>query len=204
MFSDEENQSIYLIGEGDCFILKRQGISLQNFPSASSSVVPGIVKMDANKNYSLLDDPQNVFPSPQYVRNVMGSPDGNTLFILTSTGDVYSWDTLNYYQLVYSNSSLQSPLLVDSSNNVYLLGANITFTHQQGYTNSYFLIFLNASESYQRIPSPFHPSSLPSSLILSFPSSLFPSFPFSSPSRPKTFSNFFTHFLEASAFRYDS
>ena len=155
---------------------------MQNFPSASSSVVPGIVKMDANKNYSLLDDPQNVFPSPQYVRNVMGSPDGNTLFILTSTGDVYSWDTLNYYQLVYSNSSLQSPLLVDSSNNVYLLGANITYTRQEGYTNSYFLIFLNASESYQRIPSPFHPSS-PSLLIPSLPI-YFPSSPYSFPLSP--------------------
>ena len=82
--------------------------------------MPNIVKMDANNNYSLLDDPNNIFESDVIVNIMINTQDGKTLFIYCQIpGALYSWDETNYFTLLHQMSNLTGNFAVDSQNNLY-------------------------------------------------------------------------------------
>ena len=106
-----------------------------------------IVKMDANNTYSMLEDPNNVFPCQHDSVNVGNTHDGNLLFVYCSAGGMYSWDESNYFKLINPVKNLLS-INVDTQNNLYSLVEQTNHTQGQTYCQ---IAFFNATNDYFRI-----------------------------------------------------
>ena len=101
--------------------------------------VANIVKMDKNKVYSILEDPEGV------------SADCASVNYLTSNGDVllidcnrsyFTWDSVNYYQYINSYSNFTTTPNSDSYGNFFAVSSAYPSTEV-------FLAFFNASNQYQ-------------------------------------------------------
>ena len=123
-------------------------ISQESYKAGEPNVlVPNIVKMDSNNNYSLLDDPNQTFQcSIQYTSPLTGlaaSHDGSKLFVLCNSV-LYSWDQENHYQVLNSYAGdeiLPKTLVVDANNNVFA-------TMEIGYYGGCSVAFFNAQNNY--------------------------------------------------------
>ena|SRR3990167_5125885 len=119
----------------------RESISLENYLEGKPNVnVTNIVKMDGNKVYSTMEDPEGVFGDKNPV-NMMASS-GDVLMIITSYLDVFTWDSVNYFQHLYSLNNTTTNLSADSNGNFFALT-------QGYYSDSIYLAFFNASNGYQ-------------------------------------------------------
>ena len=121
-------------------LIIRESISLRSyFEGQSDVVVNNIVKMDAKHNFTVLEDPENVF-SCQAVDAIATT--GEMLFILCSAqNSLYSWDPMNFFQFVYAAQNVTpSTMAVDAHGNLFALSIP-SFKSTD-------LIFFNASDSY--------------------------------------------------------
>ena len=130
-----------------------ESISAEDFDNDDAdTVVPNIVKMNNNKEYSLLNDPDNVFPNERSdsIQGLTNSKDGETLYIHSINRGIYSWDNDNYYQLLVPITNMtHNSLAVDENNNLYgIVRSSTGNSGTSGNTYTYFLAVFNATTSY--------------------------------------------------------
>ena len=121
-----------------------EALSLSAFNAGKSDVnVPNIVKMDANNNYSLLEDEHNVFDCSEVV-GLVNTMDGSTLYVYCR-GGLYSWDATNNFQLLHEISNLTANMVVDAQNNLYSVMDGIEIIFGDYYCP---FAFFNASNEF--------------------------------------------------------
>ena len=90
--------------------------------------VPHLVRVDSDNNYSLLEDPNDVYHCPIGGR-ILATNDGSTLFIYCAD-NLYSWDEVNYFQHMFFIDNITSSLQIDAQNNLFAL--NVTYLDPNG------------------------------------------------------------------------
>jgi len=130
-----------------------ESISAEDFDNDDAdTVVPNIVKMNSDKEYSLLNDPDNIFPNNRSdsIQGLVGSADGETIYILSINRGIYSWDNDNYYQLLVEATNItHNTLAVDEDNNLYgIVKTSSGNSGGSGTTYTYYLAVFNASTGY--------------------------------------------------------
>ena len=69
------------------------------------------MKMDGNKVYSTMEDPEGVFGDKNSVYMMASS--GDVLMIITNHLDVFTWDSVNYFQYLYLLNNVTTNLSAD-------------------------------------------------------------------------------------------
>ena len=121
--------------------------------------------MDQNNNFTMLEDPNNVFQCKEQVTALKTSNDGSTLFIYCDLQYLYKWDAQNYFQLLTEDQSLAA-IAVDSQNNLF---AGAYYTVLIDKVPNCLYTFFNASNNYAGNTSDF--LIVQSVQILTFPGS---------------------------------
>ena len=74
-----------------------------------------------NNNYSLLEDPNNIFDCPSGITQIANTPDGSALFLYCAVGfngTLFSWDEINYFRIM-KQIEITGPMVTDVNNNLY-------------------------------------------------------------------------------------
>ena len=115
--------------------------------------VPHLVRVDSDNNYSLLENPNNVYYCPIGPK-IVATNDGSTLFVYCGV-NLYSWDEVNYFQHMFLIDNITSSALqIDAQNNLFAL--NVTYLDPNGKRKiDIDLVFFNATAGYSGIFSSF-------------------------------------------------
>lgn len=115
----------FITGVGSNVFFAGTFSTLESLPGVD---VPGLVMMNAEtEEFSVLPNPNNVFPSQPDIQGLAGSPLADYLYIYEATSNtVYRWSEANNFEALYNDFGSYTyengTLTVSSTGDVYLLG----------------------------------------------------------------------------------
>jgi hypothetical protein len=130
-----------------------EDISYQNYLNDDAdTVVPNIVRYDPDaQEWSLLEDPDNVFPYPNAIDGVASKPQGESSHVYIHTGSpsltLYSWSPDDSYANIAPLDIMAGSLVVDANGNP--AGINMYMDSPSGNAaRNYSLVYLDNDNNF--------------------------------------------------------